>query len=583
MKTFLSFMVRNPFLVFGNGMVVFALLLLFLAMGAVFRPVLIQPLIIIFSVGSVFALFSLWKTLLQTEKIGLTVILIFTVCGIYFSHTEPSVFTGRDQGSIGIAAIELANNHHLAFSLPLAHDFFTIYGEGTALNFPGFFYTKDGDLITQFPLGYTAYLASFFQTFGIIGFEIGNGLLLFASLLTIFFLLRTFAPKVTWHGLILFSGSLIPLFLFHLTLTENFAVFLFLFLSLRLMSFFQQPTKANYFGMLLPALFFPFVRIEGFLFLGITICAIILVKKTRRFALADLPTRCILPSALFALVLLANILTNQPFYRVISKAFLRLFEENSGRESMLPLLTLPSILSLYGLLAVFIAGLIGASILLRSKRWLLLVPLLIALPTLIYLISPTVTLDHPWMLRRFLFSVFPALLLSFLFALHFLMEEKKIHGIAASFLLVFLIIGQIPTFFAFLTPKSVLPLLSQTASFASHFSSTDRILIDREVTGDGFTMISGPLASLFHINAAYFFNTTDMSKLPFPDGETTYLLIPETKFTFYRENLPLFHLTLRQTMDFASYSRETLPLSLLQFPRIMNEQQRVILLTVTPR
>jgi hypothetical protein len=250
---------------------------------------------------------------------------------------------------------------------------------------------------------------------------------------------------------------------------------------------------------------------------------------------------------------------------------------------MTSFLTLPSILSLYGILSIIVAGFLGAFVLYRSKRWILLVPFLLALPTFLYLLSPTITPDHPWMLRRFLFSIFPSLLLSFLIALHTLIEKKKMHGIAASFILIFLILGQIPIFLAFLTPKSNLPLLSQTASFASHFSSTDRLLIDREVSGDGFSMISGPLASLFHINAAYFFNPADMSKLPFPQGTTTSLLIPETKFTYYTESLPDFHLTLRQTMDFTPNSREALPISIPQFPRIMTDQEKVILLTVTPK
>lgn len=583
----LSFIANNPFLAFGNGIVVFSFILLFLAMGGGFLPVLILPLIALFSLGSLIALFFLWKTLIRTEKIGLTIILLFTLCATYFSYTEPSVFTGRDQGSISTAAIELARNHHLAFSLPLAHDFFTVYKEkeGAALNFPGFFYTKEGNLITQFPLGYTAFLAAFFQTFGIIGFMIGNSILLLASSLTLFLLLQKFAPKVVWHGLALFSSGLVPLFLFHLTLTENFALFLFLFLAFRLMSFLLQTTTTNYFGMLLPALFFPFVRIEGFLFLTITIIILAIVKKTRQFIREDFRKRCILPGILFTLILLSNILTNHPFYRVIGKALLKSLRGDSSRETINSFLALPSILSLYGLLAILIAGFLGSFVIYRSKRWILLLPFLLALPTFLYLFSPSITPDHPWMLRRFLFSVSPSLLLSFLFALHTLMEKKRIHGIAASFILVFLVLGQAPTFLAFLTPKSKLPLLSQTTSFASHFSSTDRILIDREVTGDGFTLISGPLSSLLHIDAAYFYplNPADMSRLPFPSGRTTYLLIPEEKFTSYRESLPDFRLTLRQTMDFTPHSREALPLSMPQFPRIISDSQKAILLTVTPR
>ncbi len=582
-KHMLSFARQNHFLVFGGGFVFVSFLFLILAMSGLFLPVLILPLITLFSASSIFTLFSFWKSIPKKEKLGLFLIVLVTIGAAYFSRMEPTVFTGRDQGSISIAAIELAKNHRLTFTLPLATDFFTIYGKGAALNFPGFFYTDGGSLITQFPLGYTAFLASFFQTFGLVGLTIGNGVILLASFLTLYRLLQKLAPKVFGPGMILFASSLIPLFLFHLTLTENFALFLFLFLTLQLTEFFQEKSAASYFGVLLPALFFPFVRIEGFAFLCITILMLASMKESRQFIQKRFLERCILPFSFFMLVFMASFFVNDPFYRTIGKAFIKSFSSTSSSEAATSLFALPVVLSLYGLLPILIAGLIGSFILLQSKKWLLLIPVFLAFPTFIYFFSPSITPDHPWMLRRFLFSIWPSLLLTFLFTLETLLEKKYIRKSVTFILPLLLTLGQVPAFFSFSSPKNDVSLLSQVASFSSHFSSTDRILIDREVTGDGFTMVSGPAASLFGIDAAYFFNPLDMKNLPVHDGVTTYLLVPEKKISFYEENMRDFLLTPKQGMNFTYNMRETLPVAIPSFPQLTERSVTSILLEVTPK
>jgi len=576
-----SFMKQNPILAFGGGLIGFSIILLILAMSGLFSPLLILPLTAIFLISSLVSVFFFWKSTSGKEKIGLTAIALLVIGTVFLSHAEPSIFTGRDQGSISTAAIELAKNERLPFRIPVASDFFAIYGEGEALHFPGFFYTEDGSLITKFPLGYTAFLASFFQLFGLAGLAVGNGVLLFASLLTLFALLRKLAPMITWFGMIIFSTSLIPIFLVHLTLTENFALFLFLFLSLRLIEFFRDRSAANYFGMLLPAMFFPFVRVEGFAFLCIAILMTALAKETRRFVRENLLTRSVLPALFFIALLLANFFANNPFYHVIGKELFKSFISDSPAKAAVSFFAFPTILSLYGLLPILLAGCIGLAILCRSKKWNLLIPALLALPTFIYLLSPSVTPDHPWMLRRFLFSVWPALFLTFLFTLDLLLEKKRLGRIMACILPIFIILGQAPAFFSFVSSKNDTPLLPQAASFADRFSPADRILIDRETTGDGFMMISGPLASLLDTNAGYFFNPLDMKKLPFHEGQHTYLLVPEKKRSFYENNLPDFMLTPKETPEFALRSRETLPISANHFPRLVIRHQKNILLEVT--
>ena len=96
--------------------------------------------------------------------------------------TEPTVFSGRDQGSFSEAAVRLSQNHQLEFETLVSQEFFKIYGQGTALNFPGFSYTADGKLITHFSIGYIAWLAVFYSLFGLSGLAIANGVLFFIFL-----------------------------------------------------------------------------------------------------------------------------------------------------------------------------------------------------------------------------------------------------------------------------------------------------------------------------------------------------------------------------------------------------------------
>ena len=77
----------------------------------------------------------------KTEKIFWLVVLISLFASLAACHfATPTIFGGRDQGSIGTAAIYLSQNHNLKIDIPVAHDLFQKYGAGKSLNFPGFDY-----------------------------------------------------------------------------------------------------------------------------------------------------------------------------------------------------------------------------------------------------------------------------------------------------------------------------------------------------------------------------------------------------------------------------------------------------------
>lgn len=124
-----------PWLTALSGFVLAALLALTLALFGWFFPILTLLAAIFLFGGFALAVIGLAQS---GERARLAVIGgISLLAVIIVSQTEPTVFTGRDQGSIALAAIELARGHELAFRNAASDAFFGIYGPGRALNFPG--------------------------------------------------------------------------------------------------------------------------------------------------------------------------------------------------------------------------------------------------------------------------------------------------------------------------------------------------------------------------------------------------------------------------------------------------------------
>ncbi len=521
-----------------------------------------------FSLMSTLVLFLLIKTLALLDIPEKAFLLI--LFGLALTSTlpvEPTVFTGRDQGSIATAAIALAEHHAFRFSLPAADTFFSIYGPGLAYNFPGFFYTEHGELLTQFPLAYTAWLASFYTLFRIDGLAIGNAVLLTLSLFSFYFLLRNFLHRlIAFLGTLLLSAAFLPTWFAKFTLTENLALFLFIFLAFSVVRFRAEGKFLHYAAALATAGIFCFTRIEGFLLLPITLF-LIAESAHARSIWRLYPTKSLVaPILLFLLTFGASFSDALPFYTMIGKALRDFLTSFGAAETVASATvdTLPvlSILITYGLLLIVILGLIGIFIIFRYRKYSALIPFLIALPTFAYLVFPNITPDHPWMLRRYLPTIYPTLVFSALVGISILFAENRHFPISfpqsprRRFVLALVFAG----LFAFQTAawqqgllaRENASLLQQTAAIADSFGPRDLILVDRETTGSGFAMIAGPLASLHHKNAVYFFNPDDLSKINRSLYEHVWLIVPTTEATQWVQTFSDFTLSARHTAAFGS-------------------------------
>ncbi len=519
------------FLFLGLVFVLFSWAAYGLASAGVFGHGTVTILAVISAASIAIALFR-W---LSVESITARILFTLTIAYSTFLlfSAMPTIFSGRDQGSIAEAAIELSQNGKIPVTSSASDTFFAMYGPGKALNFPGFFYASDGSLRSQFPISYTAWLGVFHSLFGLSGLLVGNGVLLVLSLLTLFILVRLLADETAASGAVLVAATSFPLSWFaKFTLTENLALFLFLLLSLSTVLFLKNRRRLHFLVAILTAILLAVTRIEGLFILATTAGILCFSKHGKRF-ISSQPV--ILRIGLVAgtvAILLFDVLDNIPHYASIAKALLQssssVAEASVGvAKQFQTAFQLWKLFLPYGLFPLFLVG--GASIvvLLIRKNRLALIPVLLALPTFLYLIAPNISADHPWMFRRLLFSVWPAFLIPLAVVLPTIAVGKRPAEKRITIMLFALIAlaGLFPTISSFtFSENGRLP--EETAALAGLIGTNDLLLIDRGSTGDPYAIPAGPLRFLYGKNAAYFFNPDDFTKIQKDRYEHIYLLTP---------------------------------------------------------
>ena len=490
------------------------------------------------------ALFFLGRLLVHAPRstvFTVCLLLLITLGNLLF--TTPTLLSGRDQGAISEAAIRLSESTTLTYRTPATETFFAIYGPGKALNFPGFSYTANGDVITQFPLVYTSFLASFHSLFGIAGLTIANGLLLFFFLFTLFELLKLFVrPFYASLGSLLAGLSFLPLWFSQFTLTENLAVFLFTLICYSLIRFLAEPKFTHYASLFLASSLLMFTRIEGYVFFALIFLFLLTKQPARKlFATYRLKT-LVIPGVFLLFIFLRNFFINLPYYKTIGHAlekFLAGFgssilssDNGSTLSGQFPV---GGVLILYGVLPLFLCGIFGYFILWRQKNWRAFLPLFVAAPTLLYLFMPNITLDHPWMLRRYYFTLYPLFIFSTVVGFSVLFGKARQAHIYFTFLVLILIGFSLPAHFSLNSAREDKTLLPQIEKFSQGFSANSLILIDRNATGSGYALPTAPLNLFYQRQAVYFFNPEDITQIDFKRFDQVYLVAPENELPRYIE------------------------------------------------
>jgi len=490
--------------------------------------------------------------------------LVFLAIVILFSSfTIPTIFSGRDQGSISEAGIRLAQNHQLKFSTPASQEFFKIYGPGKALNFPGFHYAQSGELITQFPIPYIAWLGIFYSVFGLAGLIIANAVLFYLFLFSAYLLFRLFAPikySVIFLLLLLISFSFSWFLKF--TLSENMALALIWLGILQLVLFFKEKSNLYFFSFLTTLGLMAFTRIEGVALLTMLIIIMLFNKSARNFLAADKVKRIFFPVFIFVVIFILNFIVNFSFFREIGKALLK---NSTQTVEVSSIINTANILLVYGIVPYLIFGIIGIVYFIKRKTRLEFLPLVLVFPLLFYLADPHISSDHPWMLRRYVFAILPLFIFYTVLWLAYYFRNKKRWLLSVILAILFLLnITASLKYFTFSENKN---LLEQTKILSQNFSTNDLILVDRLASGDGWSMLSGPMSFLHGKNTVYFFNPNDLSKINLEKFDKIYLIAPDEKISFYESSI------LKSRLNFCKdYQIETLRL------KVFDKNEKNILL-----
>lgn len=453
--------------------------------------------------------------------------------GIVAATTVPSVFDGRDQGSLADAAIRLATTHTFSDHTPESDVFFHLYGRGQALNFPGYFYAADGALITQFPLPYTAFLAGWYGLLGVNGFVVANALLLLTTVIVIVYAARYFVAErwSTVLGVLLITSF--PLLWFaKLTLSENLAGALLWSACTLLLMLLRKPSAAVWFALWTTVALLAVTRIEGVWFALFFVVMCVQSASVRTFVCADSWCRFFVPAALTAAIGIVTVITSMPFLITMAKVIFDTSSATTATPLAAKLTALFSVYTRYGLMIPMIAS--GALIGVVLWRWhkvraslLPLLPLLLVAPLAAYYIFPHITADHPWMLRRYGFALVNATLFASVIFAAGIPGHGRGRRVMRRIIPACILIAQLPAFFYFVPYAENRTLAAQIATIGTHFTPNDLVLVDRSATGSGWAMMNTPLRTFTSASTVYIFNPDDITRINTTAFTNVYLIVSD--------------------------------------------------------
>ncbi len=472
----------------------------------------------------------------------LILILSLAAVFVFAAYTNPTIFSGRDQGSLSEAAIQLAQNHKMTFSFPAEKAFFKIYGQGPALNFPGFIYTSNGDLMTQFPLGYISWLAIFYSIFGLNGFVVANSLTFFIFLFSFYLVARYYLrPSSSIAALLLILTSFIFSWFFKFTLSENLALMLTWFGIYEFVLFTKNRKRLYLLSAITAFSLLLFSRVEAIAFLAILVIILLIKYKDWKYLLfVVIGKKLLIVLGGMLLLYLFNIAIDTQSYSAMLKGILSPFislgnglrNTNSVSFFSTMIYTIKVLFS-YALFNYVLFGIVGFIYLWKHKKFEILVPFLILLPSFWYVIHPSISSDYPWMLRRFVFAVIPVSILYTVWFFDWFFQKRRYFFYIFTGLIM---LSNLIIFIPYLTVAPDKNLMSQIQTISNYFSSSDLILVDRGATGDGWAMMTGPMNFLYGKQAVYFFNPNDLTKINLKQFHAIYLIIPDFNIDSYRKN-----------------------------------------------
>jgi hypothetical protein len=500
------------------------------------------PLILALTLGAILILLKkkTLPSLFAKKEIDrwnfLALFAVSLICLFTFLQFSPSYLGGRDQGAMVEAAVMLAKNHQLEFNHPTLSIFNNKGSDDLALNYPGFIITENNSLKTQFNIGYVSYLAFWYSLLGETGLKIANLFGVFLGFLAIFLIVKKISKNaVTGLASLALLFLSFPFFWYSKQNLAEIMAFSFLFTAIYcLINFYQNPKNKKFSGFLsLFSLFcFSLIRIEGMVVIALALLVIYKIAREKKIAFFN--KQMIFLLLLGATLFIAYSFSILPFYKKMIKDIVGYqrekealsFQFSSLKENFLRTNYIFSVLFKYGLSLIVLLGLFniiitGAKLIfgkikLISKSFL---PLILGGVFLIYFIKPTISLDHPWVLRRFMFAVIPLLIIYSVLLISKTFKNKQLAFVILALMTIF----QANLFLEYGFAKKNPLLIKEIENLTRTFEENDLILVDKSSSPDNWSLISEPMRYLFDKNAVYIYNPQDIEKISRQDFNKIYL------------------------------------------------------------
>lgn len=588
-------------------------------------------LILGFLLNPFFRFFNFCRSVFGNIDILRFILILFFIgwLGFLLFFSPPPYFSGRDEGSYANAAIQIAKNGSV-FSSPEILGILNQEGAAhQSLNFPGFVISQNR-LLSQFSPAYSVFLALFYKlTDSVFLWSLANGLLILGGALPFYFILRYFLPRfLAFSGFLILFSHFLFIWFPRFTLSENLTFCLLWNLIFFILIFYFTEDSFIRKNLILPlvslSVLLPLTRPEGiWLVLAFAFLAFLFRRRFSKeifdFGLKNLLSLVFGFSGAFLTIYV--LFLEFPVYKRLFKDWIKwnkseVFYENlkTGQltfdnffgaiSSSFPSLTkfvyLVQVEWKYGILFFGFFGLLALFILIfRSKqrffnkkeeRFLKILLFLIS-PFFISFVSPQISGDHPWMLRRFLVAVLPAGILLAIFIIYRL--GKKMPQKMSFLVPIFLGLLFLPSFEAsssFLTIKTGDGRNEALEKLGEFFKKEDFVFLHRESSGDGWQMFSGPLMSVYSLNSAYIFlpdNVTQNKKNILErwyQGKRSYVVLPEGAYDYEHKLKKTFNLTLEKEI---SFTNDQLKIETgvfeTKFPLLYRKEHKLFVYLVSPK
>lgn len=450
------------------------------------------------------------------RDVGVTIIfvIIFSLFTSFYFHD--TFYGGRDPGIYTNDAIYLSE-HGTLYITSAINEYIANHLS------PGNYYNNTDTVITQFHFGYISWLSIFSGIFGIGGIKFSNILFLFIGMMSLFFIGKELRNSYVGIGTVIIYAFSYPLIWFsRQTVTEIMFMALFWLGVLCCLYILRKKQPIFYISSLLSFALLPFIRIEGSIIFGFYILFLTIislyeykVKTTTDIISSDVPSNYVYErtknklskftkhfSYLFLILITSIIILLLYYYFVTQTRYLGVFDAAlkhfSGADVSNP--TIPvsldnnairyhfsdfifSALSLYNLqlplisiIILFINSITSLNVV--SKKQLLIIFFL--LPGFLYLLTPFITLDQPWFLRRYVATTIPG---AFLFFSILLYDFTKKRNLFSYFIVIFLILN-IVTSMPILFFSQNQGVVHQLSNIADQIGPNDLVLVDRYAAGD---------------------------------------------------------------------------------------------------